>query len=173
MRISKTRSNRSLVLAAVAGSVVATMSSGVQAQSSWLSAVNGSWFDGTKWSPTGVPNSAGTNVTLGLAGAYTVSMQNQNADCGTLTLSNSAAVLNVFDNDALTNFTDAGCGTGGCINTTVQTNRQVSTLPRFNPFSETPVEGVNWRKGSTFGQATSRFAFQTPRTYNFSVGFRF
>ncbi len=82
-------------------------------------------------------------------------------------------VLNVFDNDALTNFTDFGCGTGGCINTTVQTNRQVTSLPRFNPFTETPVEGVNWRKGSTFGQATSRYAYQTPRTYQFAVGFRF
>jgi hypothetical protein len=68
---------------------------------------------------------------------------------------------------------DAGCGTGGCIDTTIQTNRQVTSLPRFNPFTETPVEGVNWRKGTAFGQATSRFAYQTPRTYGFAVGVRF
>jgi hypothetical protein len=89
-------------------------------------------------------------------------------------------VLNVFNRDALTNQTgggertgDAGCGTGGCINTTINTNNNNSSLVRFNPFTETPVEGVNWSKGSSFGQATSRFAYQYPRSYDFSVGFRF
>lgn len=82
-------------------------------------------------------------------------------------------VLNVMGRDKLTNFFDANCGTGGCISTTIQTNRQVTSLARFNPFSETPVEGVNWRKGPTFGQPLSRFAYQTPRTYQFSVGIRF
>jgi outer membrane receptor for ferrienterochelin and colicin len=82
-------------------------------------------------------------------------------------------VLNVFDADALTNFTDGLCGTGGCINTTINTNNNVASLARFNPFSETPVQGVNWTKGTSFGQATNRGAYQTPRTYDFSVGFRF
>jgi len=82
-------------------------------------------------------------------------------------------VLNVFDRDSLTNFTDVLCGTGGCINTTINTNNNVSSLARFNPFTETPVQGVNWTKGSTFGQATNRGAYQTPRTYDFSLGFRF
>ncbi len=77
----------------------------------------------------------------------------------------------------MTNFTYGG------INTTIQTNRQVTTLPRFNPFTETPVQGVNWRKAPNtaaanlpsngFGTPTSRFAFQTPRTYSFSFGVRF
>jgi hypothetical protein len=82
-------------------------------------------------------------------------------------------VLNVMDRDKMVNFFDAGCGTGGCVSTTVQTNRTVSSLRRFNPFTETPVEGTHWRKGPTFGQPLSRFAFQTPRTYQFSVGIRF
>ncbi len=90
-------------------------------------------------------------------------------------------ILNLFNRDELTNFAggtlpgsgQTGCGTGGCINTTVQTNANASALVRFNPFADTPVEGVNWRKGATFGQATSRFAYQTPRTYQFSVGVRF
>jgi hypothetical protein len=89
-------------------------------------------------------------------------------------------VLNVFNRDALTNATggaertgEAGCGTGGCINLTINTaNNNTSLLP-FNPFTETPVEGVNWSKGSSFGQATSRFAYQYPRSYDFSIGFRF
>jgi Carboxypeptidase regulatory-like domain/TonB dependent receptor-like, beta-barrel len=96
-------------------------------------------------------------------------------------------ILNVFNRLELTNFTyggaDGTCGTGGCINTTIQTNRQVTSLPRFNPFTETPVEGVNWRKAPNtaaaglpsngFGTPTSRFAYQTPRTYGFSFGVRF
>jgi hypothetical protein len=90
-------------------------------------------------------------------------------------------VVNVFNRDELTNFTggaypgsgQSGCGTSGCINATVQTNNSVSSLRAFNPFTDTPAEGVNWRKGSAFGTATSRFAYQTPRTFNLSLGVRF
>jgi hypothetical protein len=82
-------------------------------------------------------------------------------------------VLNVFNRQGLTNFNDVLCGTGGCINTTVNTNNNLTTLARFNPFTGTPVEGVNWTKGSTFGQATNRGAYQLPRQVDFSVGFRF
>jgi hypothetical protein len=89
-------------------------------------------------------------------------------------------VLNVFNRDAFTNATggaertgEAGCGTGGCIDTTILTNRTDSTLARFNPFTETPVEGVNWKKGTAFGNANSRYAYQYPRSFDFSIGFRF
>jgi hypothetical protein len=82
-------------------------------------------------------------------------------------------VLNVFGRDELTNFFDVFCGTGGCIDNTVQTNANLASLTRFNPFTETPVEGVHWRKGPNFGQPLSRFAYQTPRTYQFSMGVRF
>ncbi|HLA79913.1 MAG TPA: TonB-dependent receptor [Vicinamibacteria bacterium] len=82
-------------------------------------------------------------------------------------------VLNVFNRSEFANLFDGGCGTGGCIDTTIQTNRQVTSLARFNPFTQEPVEGVNWRKGSSFGNATSRYAYQTPRTYGFSIGVRF
>jgi hypothetical protein len=47
------------------------------------------------------------------------------------------------------------------------------TLRPFNPFTETPVEGANWALGPTFGQAVSRFAYTSPRTFRFSVGVRF
>ncbi|MFP5288842.1 MAG: hypothetical protein ACLGI9_24105, partial [Thermoanaerobaculia bacterium] len=43
----------------------------------------------------------------------------------------------------------------------------------FNPFTETPVEGVNWQKGPNFGKGTNPLAYQTPRTFRFSVGLRF
>ena len=46
-------------------------------------------------------------------------------------------------------------------------------LTAFNPFSETPVEGVHWKKGPSFGQPTSPSSYQSPRDFNFSVGFRF
>jgi hypothetical protein len=89
-------------------------------------------------------------------------------------------VVNLFDREGLTNFwggvnseLDLGCGTGGCISTTVLTNANNNTVARFNPFMETPVEGTHWRKAPTFGTPTSRYAYQTPRTFQFALGFRF
>jgi outer membrane receptor for ferrienterochelin and colicin len=75
-------------------------------------------------------------------------------------------VLNVFDQSAIINpfFLNQG----------VLTN--VSTPSRyaaFNPFTETPVQGTHWDLGPTFGQATSRFAYQIPRTFRMSFGVRF
>jgi len=58
-------------------------------------------------------------------------------------------------------------------------NTDVNVLKAFNPFTETPVEGVNWAKGSDFGKAqnpttlTSQGDYQLPRTYRVSVGVRF
>ena len=37
----------------------------------------------------------------------------------------------------------------------------------FNPFTEKPVEGVNWQKGPNFGKALNPFGFQQPRTFRF------
>ena len=74
-----------------------------------------------------------------------------------------ADVLNLFDESAIVN--------PFFINTGVLTN--VTTAARyaaFNPFTATPVEGVNWDKAATFGQAQNRFAYQIPRTFRMSVG---
>ena len=49
----------------------------------------------------------------------------------------------------------------------------VNVLGDFNPFTETPVEGVHWEKDPTFGQAIDQASYQLPRTYRFSAGFRF
>ncbi len=46
-------------------------------------------------------------------------------------------------------------------------------LKKFNPFTETPVEGVHYMKGPTFGKPDSEGDYQTPRTYRFSLGIRF
>ena len=43
----------------------------------------------------------------------------------------------------------------------------------FNPFTETPIEGVHWSRGTNFGQATEEDDFQEPRLFRLSVGFRF
>jgi hypothetical protein len=43
----------------------------------------------------------------------------------------------------------------------------------FNPFTETPVEGVNWQRGAKFGQAINPIGYQTPRTFLFTAGLRF
>jgi Carboxypeptidase regulatory-like domain/TonB dependent receptor/TonB-dependent Receptor Plug Domain len=63
--------------------------------------------------------------------------------------------------------------TAGEINTTALSRVDTNTLTRFNPFTTTPVEGVNWRKGDKFGQAVSRNAYTLPRTFSFSVGVTF
>jgi outer membrane receptor protein involved in Fe transport len=77
-------------------------------------------------------------------------------------------VLNVFNNSAQT---------GG--NLSVFTARDDPSLETFDPFTETPVEGVHWVRGSSFGKAvtpTTQAAgghYQLPRVYRVSFGFRF
>ncbi|MCP4659653.1 MAG: TonB-dependent receptor, partial [bacterium] len=71
-------------------------------------------------------------------------------------------VINVFNEHGVTAVND---------DTYDATNR--SSYDEFNPFTETPVEGVHWDKRSGFGQPTDEDDYQTPRTFRFSVGFRF
>ena len=59
------------------------------------------------------------------------------------------------------------------VNQAVFTSRTDSSLQPFNPFTDTPVEGVNWRKGPNFGQPTAFNNLQAPRTYVASLGLRF
>ena len=76
-----------------------------------------------------------------------------------------AQMTNIFDNEGIIN-----------PNTTVITRRTggaASGLQPFNPKTETPVEGVHWRKGPSFGGATDVNSYQLPRSYNFSEGLRF
>jgi len=71
-------------------------------------------------------------------------------------------ILNVFNNHNAV-----------AVSTAIQDPTTTSSLARFNPFTTTPVEGVNWRKTANFGKPTTVGSFQTPRTFRFSVGFRF
>jgi hypothetical protein len=87
-------------------------------------------------------------------------------------------VLNVFNQ-----FQVCGCGgtvfnNGGgsdirTISNAVLTSVNSGSLRPFNPFTETPVQGVNWNLSPTFGQPTSRFAYTSPRTFRFNMGVRF
>ena len=65
-------------------------------------------------------------------------------------------ITNLFDEDAV-------------IDTSTSTRR----LTSFNPFTTTPVEGVDWERRANFGQPINENDFQAPRTFQFSVGFRF
>ena len=47
------------------------------------------------------------------------------------------------------------------------------TLSPFNPFTQTPQPGVNYRLGPNFGKPTSSAGYQSPRTFQFGVGLRF
>jgi hypothetical protein len=89
-----------------------------------------------------------------------------------------AELLNVFNQFQL-----CGCGNtvfsnGGSvdmrkINTGVLTATTTPTFQAFNPFTQTPVENVNWAKRSNFGTQVDQFSWTTPRTFRFSVGVRF
>jgi hypothetical protein len=77
-----------------------------------------------------------------------------------------ADVLNLFNQAALINTQ--------FLNTAVLSNNSTpARYAAFNPFTDTPVQGTNWDLGPTFGQASSRLAYQTPRTFRMSFGVRF
>ena len=55
----------------------------------------------------------------------------------------------------------------------IAVNTSVTRLQNFNPFTTVPVEGVHYRKGARFGLPNTPNDINQPRTYRFSVGFRF
>ena len=51
---------------------------------------------------------------------------------------------------------------------------QVSQRPVPRPWTADSTSYIaNFIKGTAFGTPTSRYAYQYPRSYDFSVGFRF
>ena len=78
-------------------------------------------------------------------------------------------VLNVFDENGVIDLnTSVNAGEGFACS-----NGPDGECAVFNPFTTTPVEGVNWEKGEEFGQPTNADDFQVARTFRVSVGFRF
>jgi len=89
-----------------------------------------------------------------------------------------AEVLNIFDQSQLcgcggTVFNNGGASDIRTISTGVLTALNSGTLQPFNPFTQTPVQGVNWNLSPTFGTAVSRFAYTSPRTFRFNFGVKF
>jgi len=89
-----------------------------------------------------------------------------------------AQIINVWDQSQLCGcgqsvFLNGGSVTQTNIDTTVRTAVTTSALKTFNPFVDTPVEGVNWAKGPAFGTARNRFAYTSPRQFRVSFGVRF
>jgi hypothetical protein len=90
-----------------------------------------------------------------------------------------AQVINLFNQFQL-----CGCGAnvfmnGGnvqnqFIDSSVRTSVTNPTLYQpFNPFTTTPVQGVNWDYGTVFGKALNRFAYTSPRQFRLTFGVRF
>ena len=78
-------------------------------------------------------------------------------------------LLNVFNEKA---FTGGRLGTDSDFTVLTRVNGG-STYAAFNPFTQTPVQGVNYALGPNFGKAIAPQGYQLPRTFRFSVGLRF
>ena len=71
-------------------------------------------------------------------------------------------------------FLNGGTVTQTRIDQTIRTAASNPTLYQtFNPFTTTPVQGVNWDYGPNFGKALNRFAYTSPRTVRIGFGVRF
>jgi outer membrane receptor protein involved in Fe transport len=102
---------------------------------------------------------------------------------GRVELFGQLQVMNLFNQSQLCVCGSTVFGTGSAgnagginiqrINTAVLTPVNNALLQPFNPFTTTPVQGVNWNLGPNFGRATSRFAYTTPQSVRLSFGVRF
>ncbi|MCP4661312.1 MAG: TonB-dependent receptor [bacterium] len=72
-------------------------------------------------------------------------------------------MLNVFNEDGVVDVN----------NDVFDATTDDDTYAAFNPFTETPIEGVHWAKSENFGQPQNENDYQLPRVYRLSIGFRF
>jgi hypothetical protein len=93
-------------------------------------------------------------------------------------------VFNVFNTQKIVNTQNGATIT---LNTTIRTAITAPTVfARFNPFIDTPIQcptastdaqclamGAHWQIPTTFGTANTKDAYQSPRTYQMALGFRF
>ena len=59
------------------------------------------------------------------------------------------------------------------VNDTILDATNSADFQPFNPFTDTPVQGVHWDFGPNFGQPVRDTDYQRPRTFRLSAGFRF
>jgi len=62
---------------------------------------------------------------------------------------------------------------GNTQNQSLSTPVSTTAMAKFNPFTTTPVQGVNWDTTSTFGTPLSRLAYTSPREFRVTFGVRF
>lgn len=85
-----------------------------------------------------------------------------------------AEMLNVFNNaEAVSVDTAVRTWTAGGTFCNDPVSGAATRCKQFNPFTETPVEGVHWAKSDSFGDPTAVSHYQSPRLYRFSLGLRF
>lgn len=73
---------------------------------------------------------------------------------------------NVFNQDAIADVNN--------IDVTTRTRAGGTTsLVLFDPFADTPQQGVHWEPGPNFGNPRNKNAYQLPRQIRFSLGIRF
>jgi outer membrane receptor for ferrienterochelin and colicin len=93
-------------------------------------------------------------------------------------------VINLFNQFQLCACGATAFGTGSAMNAGGVNVQRIDTtvltpvtaparFAPFNPFTTTPVQGVNWDYGPNFGRAVSRFAYTTPQSLRLSFGVRF
>ena len=83
-----------------------------------------------------------------------------------LDLFTQVQILNVFNTFAIVNPASIDVGV---LDPVLASAR----FQRFNPFTTTPVEGVNWARSPTFGQPFAASAYNIGRTFSMSFGARF
>jgi hypothetical protein len=83
-------------------------------------------------------------------------------------------IINLFNEHGAESFNQEVLTAVDCTGTSSQaTGCPSGGLKAFNPFTETPVEGVHFIKGPGFGKPDSESDYQLPRTFRFSVGLKF
>ncbi len=87
-----------------------------------------------------------------------------------------ADVLNLFNQQGVE---FAATSAGSVIEQRVRTRFNGAKFPdgtpavAFNPFTDAPVEGTNYKFDVNFGKPTNKDAYQLPRSYRFALGLRF
>jgi outer membrane receptor for ferrienterochelin and colicin len=83
-------------------------------------------------------------------------------------------IVNLFNQHGVESFDEEVLTNVDCPGGSSQASAcPASGLKAFNPFTETPVKGVNYITGPSFGKPTSEGDYQQARTFRVSFGIRF
>jgi len=83
-------------------------------------------------------------------------------------------ILNLLNERGVEAFNEEVLTAVDCTGTSTQNPEcPAGGLKAFNPFTEKPVEGVNYIKAPGFGKPETESNYQMARTFRFSVGLKF